>query len=336
MSDFVSWSYSTVNTLKQCNRKYYFASVLATHGRKVPLRRKAYELRCMQNLQMWRGSVVDKFMELMVIPAIRDKKELDFEMLSNQAVEMAATQFKYSQNQFYKNPEQKKGDVDSSFCILNIHEVNMPFQESELVESYSIIKEAIKNIPTIQMPDGKLLIDFLKECNGLTPNVNNYIVEIEGTRLKPQMDLLAMSNWKPVVIDWKLSASYTSDYSRQLIICGLTVYLKRQQRTDKPAYIYEDIKLYEVNLLKCQVKEHEFIADRINEVIDYMTLTSRDIRLLTKSDDKEIDIENFELTDDEGLCATCNFQTLCSYLLINNNQYDEKSYIESVQNTQLV
>ena len=185
------------------------------------------------------------------------------------------------------------------------------------------------------MPDGQLLISYLKQCNALTPNVNNWAVYVEKAMVKPQIDLIAYKNWKPVVMDWKLSTSYTSDYANQLIICGITVYLKRLEKTDKPKYEYADIKLFEVNLLSGVVKEHEFTEDKINRIIDDINLTSQDIGLLTGKD-QEIDIEDFDLTDDEISCKFCNYRSLCSYLLLNNNNYDEKSYTEFVQSNQLV
>ncbi len=337
MSGNVSWSYTTVNTLRQCNRKFYFASVLATHGRKVPLRRKAYELKSMQNLKMWAGSVVDKFMEMVIIPAISNKEELCFDLLAEKAVKMAEEQFRYSKYGFYKDPSQKKGDANTTFCILDIHEVKTPYTEDELATCYTTIRQAILNLPEIRMPDGTLLIEYLKAANSLTPNVNNWLVQIERALLKPQMDLLGMYNWKPVIMDWKLSASYTSDYSRQLIICGITVYLKRLENTEKKPWAYDDIILYEVNLLKGIVKQHEFTEEKVNDLINYINLTSSDIYLLTGGHkEADINMEDFELTDDEGHCKNCNFQSLCSYLLINNNQYDEKSYIESIQSKQLI
>src|SRR5258708_3936615 len=115
MENMVRWSYSTINTLRQCNRKYYFAQVMATHGRKVPQRRKAYELKKMQNLTMWKGSVVDKFMEKTVIPAIRDKKELDFTAFGVQAVQLAQSQFQFSQAKAYNDAGLKKSDADNEF-----------------------------------------------------------------------------------------------------------------------------------------------------------------------------------------------------------------------------
>ena len=331
MSEIVKWSYSSINTLRQCNRRYYYANILATHGRKDPLRRKAYELKAMQTLQMWRGSVVDKFLELVLIPAITSKGVLDFAQLSDQAVEMAKAQFRYSKNKGYTDPQQKKGH---DFCVLNIHEIGTPYQESDIEECYGMIKAAIVNFPSICMPDGERLLDYLYRCNGLTPNVNNYVVEIGNARLMPQIDLVAICDWKPVVMDWKLSASYTSDFSRQLIICGLTIYLRRLQKADKAPYQYSDIKLYEVNLFKGTVKEHIFSKDAVTDLYDRIALTTRDIQLLKDGIAGEAEIENYEITDDEGLCSTCNFQTLCSYLFTNKNQYDEKSYLEFVQHSE--
>lgn len=331
MDDSVKYSYSGVNTLKLCNRKYYFSNLLANHGRKDALRRKAYELKSMQNLRMWQGSVVDKIMEKTIIPAIRDKHDLDFVLFSQQAIELAKRQFKYSSHQIYRDPTIRKSEVEDDFCILEVHELGKNYTEIELAETYATIGQAVLNIPSVMMPDGKFLIEFLKECNQLVPNVSNWMVRIERARLTPQIDLIAYHNWKPVVIDWKLSESYSSDYSRQLLLCGLTIYLKRLEKSEKQPYMLEDILLFEVNLLKSVVKQHDFSQQNVNELIDYITLTSHDIKLLTdKEINNKINIEDFELTDDEGHCRLCNFRSLCSFVLLNDH-FDEKSYTQFIQ-----
>src|SRR5690606_8008765 len=110
MENVTSWSYSAVNTLRQCNRKYYFSNILATHGRKNPMRRKAYELKKMQTLTMWKGSLVDKFMEKTIIPAIKAKQSLDFELLAQEAVELAQRQFLFSKAKGYSDAFLKKSD----------------------------------------------------------------------------------------------------------------------------------------------------------------------------------------------------------------------------------
>jgi len=332
MGDKVKWSNSAVNTLRECNRKYYFAHIMATHGRKNPLRRKAYELKSMQNLTMWKGSVLDKFMETILIPMIRDKQPLDFASLADQALELAKRQFNYSKQEVYTDACVSKTDAGADFCILDIHALGKEYTESEIFEAYGMIHSIVLNIPFIKMPDRQLLVDYLKKADALTPNVNNWIVHVEDAQVKPQIDLIVYQNWKPVIMDWKLSSSFTSDYSNQLLVCGLTVYLKRLEKKDKLPYEYSEIKLFEVNLLQGTVIEHEFTEDRINRIIDDINLTSRDILLLTNGEEyHDIDIEDFELTDDENSCLFCNFRLLCSYLQINNNVYDEKSYNEFIQ-----
>lgn len=332
MSEKAKWSNSAINTLRECNRKYYFAHIMATHGRKSPLRRKAYELKSMQNLAMWKGSVLDKFMETILIPLIKNKQDLDFAALADQAVELAKRQFNYSKQEIYTDAFVSKTEAGANFCILDIHALGKEYAESEIAEAYSLIYGTVLNIPFIKMPDGQLLVDYLKKADALTPNVNNWIVHVEDAQVKPQIDLILYQNWKPVVMDWKLSNSFTSDYSTQLIICGITVYLKRLEKTDKPPYKYSDIKLFEINLLKGTVTEHEFKEERINGIIDDINLTSKDILLLTNGQEYDaIDSEDFELTDDENSCLFCNFRPLCSYLQITNNAYDEKSFIEFVQ-----
>ncbi|OKS84592.1 hypothetical protein [Mucilaginibacter polytrichastri] len=329
----VKWAYTTVNTWRECNRKYYFASVLANHNRKNLVRRKAYELRAMQNLTMWKGSVVDKFLEVVIIPMITAQKELDFQCLSEQAVAFARKQFRFSENKLYDNPELKKGDIESEYCILDIHETGQPYTEQDLLVCYDDIRKAILNIPLVVLPDGRHLMNLLKEANWLKPNVEDRLVYVGNAIVKPQMDLLVSDNWKPVIIDWKLSDSMVSDYARQLQISGLTIYKKRLDTPGKPPYLFEDIGLLEVNLLKGIAKHHDFNQEIYNNTIDYISLTSRDIALMTGED---IDIEDFELTNNQVSCKNCNFRLLCGYLIKNNNIYDEGSYLKSVPDRQLV
>jgi hypothetical protein len=182
------------------------------------------------------------------------------------------------------------------------------------------------------MPDGQTLLGFLQQCNSLTANVYTWKVEIEQAVVKPQIDLLALHNYKPVVMDWKLSRSYTANYSRQLTICGLVVYLKRLSNPDKKPYSYEDIRLFEVNLFKGTVKQHPFTAERANEMIDEINLSSQDIALLL-GENQDRDIRDFEGTDNDGSCKICNFRSICAFLYLND-VYDEKAYAEFVQITQ--
>jgi hypothetical protein len=272
-------------------------------------------------------------METVIIPKIKEKQPLDFGSLGEQATELAKKQFDYSRLAVYTDPVAGKLETTADFCILDIHEQGKPYEEKEVAEVYSNIRAAILRLPEIQMPDGQTLLGFLHQCDSLTPNVYSWKVEIEQAVVKPQIDLLAQFNWKPVVIDWKLSSSYTADYARQLIICGLVVYLKRLSNPDKKPYKYEDIRLFEINLLKGTIKQHEFTEERANNMIDEINLSSRDILLLLGENERP-NIGDFEGTNNDGSCKICNFRSICAFLYLNNNKYDEKAFTEFVQANQ--
>lgn len=330
--DKVSWNNTAANTLLECNRKYYFSQLLASRSRTMPLARKVHVLKKMQNLLMWQGSVVDRFMETVVIPGIAAKLPLDFNILAEQAVELARRQFDYSRLAVYTDPVVGKIETGPEFCILDIHELGRPYEEKELSEAYENIRNAVLRLPEILMPDGQTLLGFLQHCSSLTANVNNWKVEIEQAIVKPQIDLLAWHDFKPVVMDWKLSRSYTANYSRQLTICGVVVYLKRLENPEKKSFKHEDIRLFEVNLFKGTVKQHPFTAEYANEMIDEINLSSRDIALLLEETEAR-DIEDFEGTDNDGSCKICNFRSICAFLYLND-VYDEKAFAEFVQDRQ--
>lgn len=330
------WSITTVNTLRQCNRKYYFSSVLPSKTYGDKLKRKAYDLKQMKNLAMWAGTIVDKVMELIVVPMIHRKEGIDFNKIANEALELARKQFAFSESRDYNNPGIVKKEVLEQWCILDVHEIGRAYTEEDINKIYNRIRESILNIPQLTMPGtGKFLVDYIAESNPILPNVTTWSFEIESARVTPQMDLILYNNFKPVVIDWKVSDSYISDYSRQLLICGLTVYFTRLKKVNegKKPYEYSDIKLYEVNLYHKEIKEHLFTAEMANELVDYINLTGSDITLLRNelTEDKGHDINLFDITENESTCSECNFQTLCQFMIINKNQYDETAYTEFVQ-----
>ncbi len=333
----VKWSISTINSLRRCNRQYYFGHVAANHGRKNRFRRKAYELKKMQNLNMWKGSVVDKFIELEIIPQIEDLSFNDFDHLAIQAVEMAKKQYEFSLNKRYLDSKLKMANVKNEFAILQIHELGLPYSQNDIDEVYQSISEAITNIPNVIIPQSNInLVDFLKGASWRLPNVMNWSFNVEKVRVSPQIDLLMFYENKPVIIDWKVSNSYVSDYSRQLIVCAITVMnwdKKRKQENGKQPFNMEDFTLLEVNLANGKVKNHELTIERASEMLDYINLTGSDLALLIENKKYEtIDIEDFDLTDKDTTCSFCNFKTLCASVLQNKNSYDEKAYLEHVSN----
>lgn len=335
MSKSLEWSYSALSTLRKCNRMYYFQYLAPTHHFTNPFRRKAFELKKSKSLLMWRGSVIDKVIEIELMPQIRQKQIIDFEKISETAVELAKRQFNFSERKLYKIKENTGTKVGADYCILDIHDANVPYTESDLTNVYSSIKEIIKAIPDIQMCDGKsMLIEYLNSASFIAPNLTGWGFEFENLKITPQLDLFMFVENKAVVLDWKVSESSVSDYSRQLVIGGITVfdtYRKKAAEGKAKKLSFSDIRLLEVNLFKQSVKEHLFNRQVADECIDYIYLNSNDVHLLTNGQSfDQLNIEDFPMTDKEGTCLFCKFRPLCSFLVTHNNQYDETAYNNSL------
>lgn len=317
-------------------------SVLAqeiAHYNGKPIKRKAFELKNMLNFQMWQGKVVDKVIETKIIPLLqKNYRHIDFEKIADEAVELAKKQFSFSSEEYYKYVT--KTEAGDKYCILDIHEVLKPYKESELEEVYQTVRQCILNFPETSMPNGKeTLLEFLRRRPGtLTPNVDGWMnFRFFDTYVSPQIDLVFHLRNCSVVIDWKVSDSFLLDAGHQLEVCGIAVHNHIQSKGHpyKEKVDYEDIHLLEVNLLKKEVKRHEFSLEIANQERDYINLSSQDFELMTKGKIwNEIELSQIDRTDNLNACEMCRFRTLCSYLITNQFRYDESDYTQFVRDTE--
>jgi hypothetical protein len=280
---------------------------------------------------MWQGKVVDKVIELEIIPKIKDKQQPDFEAIADKAVETAKKQFTFSEVQEYKF-NAKTGN--QYYCILDIHEVQKPYKQEELEAVYDNIRLSILNFPKIMMPKGDItLLDFLSKPGKLVPNQDRLSFNNENITIKPQIDLLFYYKDNVIIIDWKLHESELASAERQLSFYGLTVLLNSQKSSSWKTYNYEKIHLLEVNLLGAEVRKHEFTSSSANDTLDYIYLTNEDI-VLTFGEKKwdKIDPNQIMKTENENTCKFCNFRTMCSFCILNKkNDFNETEYYQFVQ-----
>jgi len=339
MTKKLEWSFSALNTLRKCNRMYYFQYLAPSHHFTNPLRRKAHELKKSKSLLMWRGSVVDKILEIEIIPKIREKQTINYDSIADTAVELAKSQFSFSKQKLYRIKENSESKVGATYCILDVHESNVAYKEEDLSKVYSSIREIITGFPKIEMPDNKMMLtDYLFSSSFLAPNLRGWSFEFENVKISPQLDLFMFVDNKAVVLDWKVSESDVSDYSRQLVIGGITVvdtYRRKASEGKGKKLSLSDVRLLEVNLFKRVAKDHPFTKPIVDECIDYIYLNSEDVQRLTEGNTFDfLSIEDFPITDKEGTCFFCKFRPLCSNLIANNNQYNETTYYNSLPTQQ--
>jgi hypothetical protein len=234
---------------------------------------------------MWRGSIVDKIMEIEIMPRIKERENIDFNLIADKAVELAKRQFHFSEKKLYRLKENSESKVGADYCILDVHEANVSYTEADLAKVLTSIREIITGIPNIKMPEGNMtVIEYASKATFIAPNLRGWSFEFENVKISPQLDLFMFVENKAVVLDWKVSESDVSDYSRQLIIGGITVfdtYRKKAAQGKGKKLSFSDIRLMEVNLFKQTAKEHPFTKQIVDDCIDYIYLNSNDVEMLT-------------------------------------------------------
>jgi len=313
---------------------YFFQYIAATHGFANPFRRRVFELKKSKNLVMWRGSIVDKIMELEVMPSIKAKQKVDFESLAESAVALAQRQYQFSKSGLYAVKGNSEKKIGADYCVLDVHLLNKTYSEQQIEDVYTSIRQIIIGIPTIMMPDGKSLLEFLFSASLIVPNMGKWSFKFENLFIKPQLDLFMIVNDKLVVLDWKVSESDVSDYSRQLVIGGITVFDVYRKKTMQGGrkYTFDDIRLIEVNLFKKTAKEHLFNQQVVNECIDFIYLNGEDISLLTRDQSFDnLDINDFPITDKETTCMFCKFRMVCIEKLTSKYESNKAKHNNAVQ-----
>jgi hypothetical protein len=132
---------------------------------------------------------------------------------------------------------------------------------------------------------------------------------LNGATITAKPDLLFLRSARALtVVDWKVTASETSDYSGQLAVYALVA--TRCGRW--PGLDPGSMRLYEANLLKSQVIERQVDAEAIARAEDFVYQSVVEMEALIggiKAED--VDFADYDVADQPGTCALCPFRQLC-------------------------
>jgi hypothetical protein len=315
----VKWSYSAHRDMRTCERRLIFGYLLASHSARDPNRHEAYILKQLQHVSAWQGSVVHKILATELVPAMRRGQRIDIEALIPKAHEMAKRQFQFSASQRYRSVTSKlSAGID--YCALFEHERGLKIGEHDLQSALDKIELCLNNLGS--------QLEFLS----LIRSGNGHIAELplsfsfHGVRVVAIPDLLfngAAAN--PILVDWKISGSETSDYSRQLLLQALALTRTRVLAAEHP----ERIEVYEANLLKNKIVRHPVTTERLEDAENLMYRSVTELLALTEGEDpSEIDPNDFEVADRPSTCLHCNFAPLCIRYLEGGNQIETAQLIQ--------
>jgi len=309
------WSISAHNTFRQCQRQYFFGQIMASHNAKDERRREAYILRQLKGLRAWQGDLVHKGIQHFVIPRLEAGEPLDISCIINEIMEMGHQQLAFSARQGYRDPRNTKTHIGLSYAALYEHEYQQRVAPSDLAQVWATVDTCLRNLS-----NQTKFIEAMHRSEWVKAEVA-LSFEVDGTTVSVMLDLLLFEDGHPAIIDWKVSDSDASSYTRQAQVYGLAVLRKW------PHFQPQEVKVLEVNLLRDTITLHPLTESNLLEIEDFIFRSISEILALTGDRKYEEQLfEDYEPARTHRTCLFCKYRSLC--LEMSN----EISTAESVRN----
>lgn len=294
----MKWSISAHNTFRRCQRQFFFGNIMASHNAKDPRRREAFILKQLKHLPVWRGILVHECLSDFFVPTIKEKviSQID---LTNITLERLDQQFNFSKNRRYRAGSSKT-ECGSHYCALVEHELGLPIDDKRI----EVLKREISQCYEFLYTNNDFL-EQLRNCENMTNEIN-LPFKMDTTTVFAKLDLTFIDKNNLNIVDWKIGASDTSDYSTQLLVYALAATHKMGRKPDR-------IKLFEANLLKKQIVEHAIDDEKLRKTEDFIYKSISDIKSVTREQKFDnLSFDDFETAHNSTNCEFCNFRSLCT------------------------
>lgn len=306
------WSVSKSKIFSQCQRKWYFSEIVASHGKKDFYRREVFLLKQLKSIYAWRGSLVDTVIERKIVPEILRKRIPSKDDVLNFALKLVEDQIEFGKSQKFRDldiTKSKVGDIYTAFFDL---EYSGCLDEKKLQEGISEIKKSLLNL---------LNSDLLQEIK----NKSTYVIaqrplnyNFDGTTITCIPDLIVFFEKSGyMIVDWKVHAYATTEYWLQLGIYGYVFSLMKPHQ-DFTSYLQNEscdvqkLRLIEFQLLKNQIREYSLSEADIADIEDYIFESITQMNTLTDGKKyDQLDINQFRTAYSPNICNRCGFKKVC-------------------------
>ena len=298
-------SNSNFNSFNKCRRKFYFEYIVANAVAKDPFRKEVHYLKQLTNRTFWAGNLVEAAIEDVIIRE-KPSKANALNKLQNFVESLINQQFSFSLSNQFRDVVKSKIDKRLYFRLFE-HEYEL--DDSEIKDA--VLEDVLKcfqNYFNIRIEDCNILLhDLLLKTNNQRVQQPIPFKFMERT-IRCIPDYIIPGQSKIILIDWKVSKSFASDFSKQLLLYLFAVY-KTSWGVNKNI---DNMTAHEVNLYNGQVKSYKLSEENILFMEDYIfDFMQRIDGCLQNRKFEAIDWEDFPCTENFNSCHYCNFQKLC-------------------------
>jgi PD-(D/E)XK nuclease superfamily protein len=299
----VKWSFSTHQIMRRCQRQLAFSSLIASPVARDSFRQEAYVLKQLQELPAWAGNAVHRILATDFLIALRGRRALDAAALAGHATDLARSRFAFSAARRYRDPGVTKAAAGEQYSALFEHEYGREVTPEVLQDTIDLMARCFFQLAS----QSEFLEDLYRGFGYIAEFALTFPLDEAVVRAVPDL-VFVRPDGGPTVIDWKVGNSDSSDYSRQMLVNALAVLRSRRWPAARP----EDIRLYEVNLVKNHIREHPITSTRLDEAEDFIFRSLSELKdLIGGRLGDEVVLDDFGVAARPGTCAHCAFNRLC-------------------------
>lgn len=311
------FSYSSLNCFDRCKRQYYYSQIAANHKVKNDiLRKEAHYLKQLTTAQFWTGKLVEATIEDVLIEGRTNPVSGNIvQVLFEYARSLAENQFNFSLSNQFRNVTKTLAGRKYFHLFEHEYEIDdIGIKDSVLHD----VSKCLGNYPLIFLPEIGMPLHSLLTFADLKKKQAPVPIELFNVKIDCMLDCLVLFNSKIVILDWKVSKTTASDFSKQLMLYALSV--SRSYWADNRPL--QNIYSYEVNLYNAQTKYYKLDEEKVIKTEDFIFDFVRRVEDFTQNKKyKELDIEDFPMCENLYVCENCNFQKIC---IMNGREHEFK------------
>jgi len=303
------WSLSAAKTFKRCQRQWYYKNCLGNGNAKDPLRRKAYLLSKLHSISSWRGSIVDSVISEVIVPALRARQMPSLKIAQQSALDLFDRQLKFARQHPLHQPGLVPSKLGSDFAVFHCMEYGGGIPEVEIERAKEEINQALINLFAMTEVWAEL-----KSARYIIAQ-RSLSFSHTGETVQGTPDLIAFySDKPPLIIDWKVHFFGVYRAWIQLGIYAMAL-VRGNPHRDFPVlsqWEVSDLQLWEVQLLRNQIRRYELNEARISEVDNFIAESISAMKLMV-GDAKKATLDPMEFLPaySAETCRSCNYQSMC-------------------------